>query len=119
METKKLSYTKHTKEFFYTQKIALLTKAITKQRVIKFTYKQEENYRTIQPHALYIDKLSNTKLDAFQEQGQTDTINKAFKCFKVADMYNLETIESNFTQNNKYNFHSERYNNSICKIGDF
>jgi predicted DNA-binding transcriptional regulator YafY len=99
-------------------KKALLTRAINGQKQIAFQYKLEEKQRIINSHCLYTGTNGAIMLDAWQESGQTDTKNQQFKCFFVQFMGKIEVVESsNFTENEKFNFNSMRYEKALCRIG--
>jgi predicted DNA-binding transcriptional regulator YafY len=101
----------------YSDKIDILRVAITENKQVLFQYKAEEKTRLINPHCTYIDKHSNSKLDAFQMSGQTSTNNAQFKQFFIRDMYNLQLTNSTFEEHELFNYASDRYINAICRIG--
>ena len=101
----------------YTKKVLILKEAINNQKQIEFCYKLEGKVRVINSHCLYINKLQVTMLDAWQESGQTDTSNMAFKCFVVQHMSKLKILDKTFAENSQFNHASIRYLNALVRIG--
>ncbi len=107
----------------YAAKVHILRTAIHENKQVKFNYKTESTdkllttkARLINPHAVYVNKKSDTMLDAFQLEGETNSNNEQFKCFVVRNMHNLRLQDTKFVQSKQFNFDSVRYLNAICKI---
>ncbi len=105
----------------YTEKIRLLSQAITANVQVMCEYKtvtEGTNKRLINPHCIYLNKTGTTMLDAWQVTGHSESgVNEQFKQFAVYKMSSIELSEVLFKEDSKFNHNSTRYENALCRIG--
>lgn len=74
-----------------------INQAISTHKVLKIYYKDNPDYRIIEPHTLGINQIGNTLLSAYQVDGYSESGEPiAWKLFKIDDICSINITENTF-----------------------
>lgn len=99
------------------QKIA---KAIKNKKQISFEYKKE-GQRIGNPHNIYISidgEINSQKVDIMQISGVGTNSTSFLKSFLLAEIINIEVLDTDFEVAEKYNSEALRYAKVLVDVND-